>query len=77
MEHYEFYQVPFTEFVDADGNAFADAQATADYITQKANVIGNEGAGIDAIGQTICFDLDDTNTSIMLDNGFCIWCEHY
>jgi len=70
IEHYEFYQVPFTEFVDADGNAFASAQDTADYITLKANVIGNEGAGIDAIGQTICFDLDDTNTSIMLDNGF-------
>ena len=70
IEHYEFYQVPFTEFVDADGNGFASAQDTADYITLKANVIGNEGAGIDAIGQTICFDLDDTNTSIMLDNGF-------
>ena len=26
---YEFYRVPYTEFVDADGNSFADAQAAA------------------------------------------------
>ncbi len=31
---YEYYRVPFTEFVDAEGNAFADAQACADYISE-------------------------------------------
>ena len=31
---YEFYQIPFTDFSDKDGNPFADAQATADYITR-------------------------------------------
>ena len=37
-KQYEFFRIPFTEFVDADGNAFADAQEVADYITLHANV---------------------------------------
>lgn len=67
---YEFYRIPYTEFVDADGNGFADAQAAADYITEKANVIGLSGEGIDLIGQTVCFHLDATSTSILLSNGY-------
>jgi len=67
---YEYFRVPFTEFIDADGNGFADAQATADYITEKANVIGLSGEGISLVGETVCFSLDPTSTSIMLDNGF-------
>ena len=67
---YEFFRVPYTEFVDADGNAFADAQAAADYITEKANVIGLSGDGIDLTNESICFSLDDTSTSIILDNGY-------
>jgi len=67
---YEFYRVPFTQFVDADGNAFATAQDCADYITEKANVVGLGGGGTELTGETVCFKLDDTNTSIMLDNGY-------
>ena len=67
---YEFFRVPFTEFVDAEGNGFTDAQATADYITEKANVVGLGGGGTDLTGQDVCFKLDDTNTSVMLDNGY-------
>ena len=37
-KQYEFFRIPFTEFVDASGNAFADAQGVADYITLNANV---------------------------------------
>ena len=66
---YEFFRVPYTEFVDADGNAFTDAQATADYITLKANVIGLSGEGIDLTDETVCFSLDATSTSIMMDTG--------
>jgi len=66
---YEYFRVPYTEFVDADGNAFADAQACADYITEKANVVGLSGEGIDLTGETVCFSLDATSTSIMLDTG--------
>ena len=37
---YEFYQIPFTEFADRDGNSFATAQEAADYITAQGNVLG-------------------------------------
>jgi len=66
---YEFFRIPYTEFTDADGNGFADAQTTADYITEKANVVGLSGEGIDLTDETVCFKLDDTSTSIMLDSG--------
>ena len=69
VKEFEFYQIPFTEFVDADGNGFSDAQAAADYITANANVIGLGGSGTELTNQTVCFKLDDTSTSIMLDNG--------
>ena len=67
---YEFYRVPYTEFVDSDGNGFANPQDVADYITEKANVVGLGGGGTDLTGETVCFKLDDTSTSIMLDNGY-------
>jgi hypothetical protein len=70
VKEYEFFQIPYTDFVDADGNGFADAQATADYITANANVIGVSGGGIDLIGVDLCFKLDDTSTSVMIDNGY-------
>jgi hypothetical protein len=70
VKQYEFFRIPYTEFTDAEGNGFADAQAAADYITEKANVIGLGGGGTDLTGATVCFKLDDTSTSIMLDNGY-------
>jgi hypothetical protein len=35
---YEFYAVPFTDFVDSNGQAFVDIQAAVDYININANV---------------------------------------
>ena len=35
---YEMFNVPYTEFVDDNGDPFADAQACADFITLVANV---------------------------------------
>jgi len=67
---YEFYKIPFTEFSDKDGNAFADATEAAAYITAQANVIGLGGSGTDLNGVNLCFRLDDTSTSILLDNGY-------
>jgi len=67
---YEFYQIPFEQFSDKDGNLFANAQECADYITLNANVIGLSGDGIDLNGVNVCFGLDATSTSIMLDNGY-------
>ena len=67
---YEFYKIPFTEFSDKDGNAFADATEAAAYITAQANVIGLGGGGTDLNGVNLCFRLDDTSTSVLLDNGY-------
>ena len=66
----EISNEPYTSFVDKDGNGFADAQSCVDYINEKANVSGLTGDGIDLALQTICFTLDETNTSIMMDNGY-------
>lgn len=66
---YEFYQIPFTQFVDANGASFADAQAAADYITQEGNVLGVSDTGTDLNGITVNFRLDQTSTSIIMDNG--------
>jgi hypothetical protein len=35
---YEFFRIPFEEFIDEDGNSFLNSQAVADYITLKGNV---------------------------------------
>ena len=45
VTEYEFYQIPYTEFVDANGNAFSNAQDAASYITANANVVGLGGGG--------------------------------
>jgi hypothetical protein len=66
---YEFYQIPFTEFADKDGNSFVDAQAAADYITQEGNVLGVSDTGTSLNGITVNFRLDQTSTSVIMDNG--------
>ena len=35
---YEFYNIPYTEWEDRDGNSFADAAEVAAYITAQGNV---------------------------------------
>jgi hypothetical protein len=70
VTEYEFFRIPATDFVDAEGNAFPDPQSAADYITANANVTGLGGGGTDLSLQDVCFKLDDTSTSIMLDNGY-------
>ena len=69
---YEFYKIEYTEFADKDGNAFADAQAAADYITTHAHVVGTttDSTGSDLNGQAVCFSLDETSTSILFDIGY-------
>jgi len=66
---YEFFKIPYTEFLDSDGNSFASAQAAADYITAQCNAAGNTGQFILADSDTIDFSLDATSTTILLDNG--------
>ena len=66
---YEFYQMPFDNFVRADGTAFADADEAAAYITAEANVASNTGQFVLAANDTMDFSLDDTGTTILVDNG--------
>lgn len=66
---YEFYAVSFDDFADRDGNSFADAQAMVDYVNANANVIGVSSVGTNLNGIDVNFRLDDTSTSIIMDNG--------
>jgi hypothetical protein len=66
---YEFYAVNYTDFADKDGNAFADAQAAVDYINLEANVSGVSDTGADLTDVSVNFRLDETHTSIIMDNG--------
>lgn len=68
---YELYKIPYTEFLDADGNGFADAPAAAAYITLHADVTGSSNEGGTVFPQTefMDFERDDTNTTIMFSNG--------
>ncbi|QDP46515.1 MAG: hypothetical protein GOVbin4342_40 [Prokaryotic dsDNA virus sp.] len=48
-------------------------QQVIDYINEQSNLSpntsGGDGSGTDLIGQSVCFSLDATSTSILLDNG--------
>lgn len=66
---YEFFQVPFEVFTEADGTAFASAADCAAYITAQANVATNTGQFILSATDTLDFSLDSTGTTILLDNG--------
>jgi len=65
---FEFYAYPYTEFTDADGNSFASAQEATDYITAQANVVSGGALEFSAT-DTIDFERDATNTSILLSTG--------
>jgi len=66
---YEFYAIEYTEFADKEGNPFTDAAACVVYINTNANVAGVSAEGTDLTGITVNFRLDDTTTSIIIDNG--------
>ena len=66
---YEFYAVEYTAFADRDGNAFANTQAAVDYINANANVVGVSDVGADLTDVVVNFRLDQTSTSIIMDNG--------
>lgn len=66
---YEFYQVPYDTFLRADGTSFANATEAAEYITTEANVATNTGQFVLSATDTLDFQLDDTGTTVLLDNG--------
>ena len=68
-DFYEFSNLHYTEFEDREGNTFNSAQEVADYITSQGNVLGLNEVGKDLTGTTVNFRLDQTSTSIIMDNG--------
>ena len=68
-DFFEFSNIHYTEFEDRDGNTFNNAQEVADYITAQGNVLGLNEVGKDLTGTTVNFRLDQTSTSIIMDNG--------
>ena len=66
---YEFYAVESSGFADKDGNAFSTPQGMVDYVNTNANVVGVSGTGADLTGVAVNFRLDETSTSIIMDNG--------
>ena len=66
---YEFFRIPYTEFLDADGNAFANAQAAADYITQEANVLGSIGEQVAASTDSFDFYIDARDNTVIMNTG--------
>ena len=66
---YEFFQVPYTDFAQADGTTFSDATEASVYITAQCNTAGNTGSFVLASTDTLDFSVDSTSTTILVGNG--------
>ena len=66
---YEFFRIPFTNFVDADGNTFNTAQECSDYITQEANVLGSIGEQIATSTDNFDFYIDSKDNTVIMSTG--------
>ena len=69
-DFFEFSNIHYSEFEDKDGNPFSSALEVANYVTEQGNVLGLNNAGEDLTNVTVNFKLDQTSTSIVLDNGY-------
>lgn len=68
-KQYEFFRIPFTNFLDADGNSFSTAQECSDYITQEANVLGSIGEQIATPDDEFNFYLDAKDNTVIMSTG--------
>ena len=66
---YEFFRVPYTLFVNSDNVEFSSAQDAVDYINDAANTISQTSRFILSDSDTIDFKIDDSFSTILLDNG--------
>ena len=66
---YEFFNIPYTDFQDKDGNDFDSPSACADYITLNANVVSNTGTFVFSQLDEIDAQRDATNTTVLFSNG--------
>lgn len=66
---YEFFNIPYTDFQDKDGNDFDSPSACADYITLNANVVSNQGTFDFSQLDTLDAQREATNTTVLFSNG--------
>mgnify|MGYP001626675419 FL=1 len=66
---YEFFNIPFANFEDTDGNSFANAQDCADYITSECNVLGSTGQQVASDTDEFNFFLDSKDNTIIMSTG--------
>ena len=66
---YEFFNLPYTDFVDKDENAFENASECAQYITDNANVLTNQGTFVFSQSDVLDAQRESTNTTVLFSNG--------
>jgi hypothetical protein len=66
---YEFFNIPFANFEDSDGNSFSSAQDCADYITSECNVLGSIGQQVASSTDEFNFFLDSKDNTIIMSTG--------
>ena len=69
VKQYEFFRIPFNNFIDAEGSSFIDAQSCSDYITQEANVLGSIGEQIATSTDVFNFYLDSKDNTVIMSTG--------
>ena len=66
---YEFFRIPYTDFLDSSGNAFSSAQECATYITNECNVLGSIGQQVASDTDSFDFYLDSKDNTIIMSTG--------
>ena len=66
---YELFFVPYTDFIDSDGVAYASAADLVDDFNSKANSVGDTGTYPVPSGLVIDFFLNSTRTAILTSQG--------
>ena len=66
---YEFFDLPYVNFQDRDGNDFVSPSDCAEYITANANVLSNTGTFIFSQTDLIDAQRDATDTTVLFSNG--------
>jgi len=66
---YEFYNIPYTDFLDSSGNGFANALECAEYITAECNVLGSIGEQVASDSDAFDFSLDAKDNTVLMSTG--------
>jgi hypothetical protein len=66
---YEFFNLPYTDFQDRDGNDFVSPSDCAQYITDNANVLSNTGTFVFSQTDVLDAQRDATDTTVLFSNG--------